>query len=106
MNHFRFRLVLATAGLTAALTVLALKLGGFLHPATSVDTLHLMATNQVEAIGISPYQISCGHQLAMLTRGEQVGSALHLLDPQGRLVSCKPIAHRAPLLLSSTGKYQ
>ena len=78
MNHYRFRLVLATASLTAALTVLSLKLGGFLSPASS-DSIVLTASNRIDSQSVSPYKLACQHQLAMLVHPQQHSTAPHPL---------------------------
>jgi hypothetical protein len=89
MNHYRFRLVLATASLTAALTVLSLKLGGFLSPASS-DSIVLTASNRIDSQSVSPYKLACQHQLAMLVHPQQHSTApLQVFDPQGRIIACK-----------------
>jgi hypothetical protein len=89
MNHYRFRLVLATASLTAALTVLSLKLGGFLSPVSS-DSIVLTASKRIDSQSVSPYRLACQHQLATLVQPQQKSiAALQVFDPQGRIIACK-----------------
>ncbi len=91
MNHYRFRLVLATASLTAALTVLSLKLGGFISPPNRSGVL-LTVSHHSTKQGVSPYRLNCTQQLASLENLEQIeGPPQRLFDPQGRVIPCKSI---------------
>jgi hypothetical protein len=89
MNNYRFRLVLASVSLTAALTVLALKLAGFLSPPTGHDTLQLFASNRPTQAGISPYQLSCKQQIATIVDSEQAWPPRALFDAQGLAIRCR-----------------
>lgn len=89
MNNYRFRLVLASVSLTAALTVLALKLAGFLSPPASADTLQLFASNRPTQTGISPYQLSCKQQIATIIDSEQARPPLTLFDARGLAIRCR-----------------
>ena len=89
MNNYRFRLVLASVSLTAALTVLALKLAGFLSPPVSPGTLQFFASNRPMQTGISPYQLSCKQQIATIIDSEQARPPLTLFDASGRAIRCR-----------------
>jgi hypothetical protein len=88
MNHYRFRLILATASLTAALTVLALKVGGFISHPDDRRTM-LTVSSRYSGQKLSPYLIDCTQQFARLEYREQAGAPLWLLDPLGQIISCK-----------------
>jgi hypothetical protein len=89
MNNYRFRLVLASVSLTAALTVLTLKLTGYISTPGNPDTLPLFASSRPVQTGISPYQISCRQQIAMVIGNEQVSAPRRLFDGQGRAIRCQ-----------------
>ena len=97
MNHYRFRLILATASLTAALTVLALKLGGFIsHPGE--DGTLLTVSTRYTSQGLSPYWLDCTQQLARLEYRNHTGKApQRVFDPQGRIISCRSRDQAGPV---------
>lgn len=88
MNNYRLRLVLASACLTAALTVLALKLGGFLLPAAQPGEIRLLGTHQGASTEPSPWRIGCSGQVATIAGAGQGQAPLRILDPQGRPLGC------------------
>ncbi len=89
MNNYRFRLVLASVSLTAALTVLALKLAGFISPSTVPGDLLLHATDRGASSEASPYQVLCRNQVAVIIGSGQNPRPLRLLDSMGRTLSCR-----------------
>jgi hypothetical protein len=88
MNSYRFRLVLASVSLTAALTVLALKLSGFIPAVGSADELRFTATTRAPHSTISPWQIYCRDENATIVDSRQGGPPRQLLDYQGRQLRC------------------
>ena len=89
MNNYRFRLVLASVSLTAAVTVLALKVAGYLSPPESPDTIRFFASKHPPQTGISPYQLSCNQQIATIVDSEQAWSPRTLFDAQGLAIRCR-----------------
>ena len=88
MNHYRFRLVLATASLTAALTVLALKLGGFISQPGREES-GWTVSRYYSGQGLSPYRLDCAQHLAKLARSDRAeGPPLRLFDHKGRVIAC------------------
>lgn len=88
---------MATASLTAAFTVLLLKLGGFISPASS-DSVSLTVSNSAASQGVSPYRLVCHKQLALLELPEQTTIApQRVFDPQGRIIACKSIPEGPPV---------
>jgi len=88
MNNYRFRLVLASVSLTAAVTVLALKMAGYLSPPAGPDTIRLFASKRPMQTGISAYQLSCKQQIATLVDSEQALPPRTLVDAQGLAIRC------------------
>lgn len=88
MNNYRLRLVLATACLTAALTVLALKLAGFLLPATQAGEIRLLGSHRSASAQASPWRVTCNGQVATIAQAGQGQAPLRVLDPQGRPLGC------------------
>ena len=89
MNNYRLRLVLASACLTAALTVLSLKLGGFLVPAPQAGEVRLLATARVATNSLSPWRVSCQQQIATIEQAGQGQPPLRIVDAQGRPLPCR-----------------
>lgn len=91
MNNYRLRLILASACLSAALTVLTLKWAGFLRPGANPGDLQLLATSQPAGNTLSPWRVVCEEQIAMIVDSEQAPSPRRLLDPGGRLLACQAV---------------
>lgn len=88
MNNHRIRLALGSALVAVALTVLTLKLLGFLAPAAQSGTLQLTASPETAQRPASRYHIHCQNKLATLLDNRQVEPVRHLLDPHGQSISC------------------
>lgn len=91
MNAVRIRLVLGTAVLSTCLTVLVLKLAGYLEQPSAGPTLRLMSS-QPSQLSLSPWRIDCGGHIARVSTGDSDGRpAFWLSDNTGSVVSCQPV---------------
>ena len=88
MNGYRIRLVLATAVISASVTVLVLKFAGYLDQPAEGPSL-LLFPSQPQQLDLSAWRIDCQGHIALANNG---GSAQWLLDSGGKIVSCQ----RAP----------
>lgn len=87
MNQFRLRLVLASAVISACITVLALQLGGMLNPDTGAGSFTITSKAPAQA-NLSSWRISCDGPLARPGQQDATERAW-LVDEYGRLVSCQ-----------------
>ena len=88
MNHFRLRLIIGAACVSATVTVLLLHGAGLLRSASRPEAVPLYASRHPPIPEISPYRVDCSEPLAKIRQPDADALPLHLVDTRNRMIRC------------------